>query len=161
MDGGRQLPCLPPDSDAYRDLGPDLAPRTGRADRPHERCRSAVVRRGRIHGAGLRNQGPRWRAADSHRFPRPPRPRGPEQRREDASPRIQLRRRFGRARPPRCRPVLHRLRQGPADALRAHADDDGKERQAGPGVPQAHGLRPVRGAPGIKAGGFIGEGLFA
>ena len=85
---------------------------------------------GRRHGvrrAGLRREGRRRRAADRDRRPRRGSPTRPQRWRPAAAPRLQLRRRLRRARPPRRRAVLHRLPARSAQAVRAGAAPAGRQ----------------------------------
>ena len=78
--------------------------------RPRQGRRRAARPGRRVRRARLRTQGRRRRAADRGRRPRaagPPRASSTAAR--DAAPRLQLRRRLRRPRPPRRRAVLHRL----------------------------------------------------
>jgi hypothetical protein len=59
LDGGRELSGVAPHPDAHRDLGPHLAPRTGRPDRPDQGRRRSPVRRQGVHRPRLRHQGQR------------------------------------------------------------------------------------------------------
>ena len=84
-----------------------------------------------------------------------------EQGRAAAAPRLQLHRRQQRARPPRRRAVLHRVRARPRRALHPDADPAVLPGRAD-GVPPAHRLGPVRRtARRTTKDGWIGEGLFA
>ena len=77
----------------------------------------------------------------------------------DAAPRLQLRRRRRRLRPPRRRAVLPRLPARPAHGVRADPARALPQRRDD-GVPPPHRLGDLGVPPGVRADGWWGETLF-
>ena len=97
----------------------------------------------RVRRARLQRQAGGRPTADPGRLPRPPRPPRPQQGRRTAAPRLQLRRRLRRTRPPRRRPVLPRLPARPAQTVHPGAEPTRQERHD-ERVPPPRRLRHLR-----------------
>ena len=106
LDGRRLVPRRPQDRPAHRIVG-SRAPRgAGPHHRPFEGRGRAPVRRRRVHGSRLPEGGCRRRTGHRHGRARAAREPRAQCRCADAAPRLQLRRRQQRPRPPRRRALL-------------------------------------------------------
>ena len=121
LDGRRHLPGGPADPDEHRDLGPHVA---AASRRPSSAGPRATARRCRAAASSARSTSRITGATaaadpdDSHvPLAHPTSTTAPA-----AAPRLQLRRRLRRPRPPRRGAVLHRVPAGPAHPVHPDAD---------------------------------------